>query len=58
MDNSTDIKLKDELFVYLPCDRCDVITGKNNIDYRSFILTDTTVDACLDAAYLSLKNQN
>lgn len=58
--NTTAIKLKSELFIYLPCDSCDVITGKNNIDYRSFINTDTdisSINTCLDIAYLDLKNQ-
>lgn len=58
LDNTTAIKLKTELFIYLPCDSCDVISGKNIIDYRSFIITDTTIDTCLDATYLAIKNQN
>jgi hypothetical protein len=57
LDNSTAIKFKAELFIYLPCDNCNLISGKNNLDYKSFTDSNLTIDTCLDAAYLALKNQ-
>jgi len=57
LDNSFDTKIKAELFIYIPCNKCDYLDGKNNIDYRSIISTDLPIDTCLDAAYIALKTQ-
>lgn len=57
IDNSTDIKLKSDLLVYLPCNNCDLINGKNNSDFRNFFITDLPTDTCIDFAYLDLKNK-
>ena len=57
LDKSTDIKFKTDLFIYLPCNKCDLIVGRNNIDFRSILTTDFPIDTCLDSAYLFLKSQ-
>lgn len=55
LDFTTDFKLKAELFVYLPCNKCDFREEEiNNVDYKNLF---PTVDTCVDVAYLNLKNQ-
>ena len=55
-DGVTELKFKNDLSVYLPCNNCDSNSSKNNIDYSNIELTDIVYDTCVDSAYVALKN--
>jgi len=53
-DGDIEIKLKSDLSVYIPCDKCD--NNINNQDFTSVLNTSYSIDTCIDPDFITLKN--